>query len=241
MALLLHKKHILNSNGEEELLNIYTTKEEACDTGKPCRIVNIKLDNQDIIGYIGYTDELDTPKISSKRILVDDKEYSERKYMGVKSMKYYMKNTYPDTYSTMEYLPNEFPDTSDAIDQYDMCAHCQNLKTLGKPIYVGRLKTLAGSFYNCVSIEEIELRHTHNITSYRLAFYNNKSLKKIQISLKKATVENYNTVLEGAFQYLNTECLIILDDVDTNINEQMVRSASKAPSECNIIMNYRSE
>lgn len=65
-----------------------------------------------------------------------------------------------------------------ALKVCDMCAHCQNLKTLGKPIYVGRLKTLAGSFYNCVSIEEIELRHTYNITSYRLAFYNNKSLKK---------------------------------------------------------------
>lgn len=86
MALLLHKKHILNSNGEEALLNIYTTKEEACDTEKPCRIVNIKLDDQDIVGYIGYTDELDTPKINSKRILVDGKEYSARKYMGVKSM-----------------------------------------------------------------------------------------------------------------------------------------------------------
>lgn len=120
MALLLQKKHIINSNGEEELLSVYTTKEEACDTGKPCRIINIKLDDQDIVGYIGYTDELDTPKISSKRILIDGKEYSERKYMGTTNFYGWLKNNYPSDYSTIEQIYT--PDTSDGTNFEQMFA-----------------------------------------------------------------------------------------------------------------------
>ena len=56
MALLLKKKHIINSLGEEQELNIYTTKTEAVDDGKPCKVIQVEIDGEMITGYIGCTD-----------------------------------------------------------------------------------------------------------------------------------------------------------------------------------------
>ena len=44
MALLLKKKHIINSKEQEEILNIYTTKMEAVDDGKPCKVIQVEVD-----------------------------------------------------------------------------------------------------------------------------------------------------------------------------------------------------
>ena len=43
MSLLGIKKHIVNSKGEEELLNIYTERAEACDEGMPCKQIDVSL------------------------------------------------------------------------------------------------------------------------------------------------------------------------------------------------------
>ena len=130
MALLLKNKHIINSSGEEELLNIYTTMLEAVDTGKPCKVIQVEVDGEMIKGYIGCTDELDTKKASSKRVLVDGVEYAERKYMGIKDMSNYMSKTYPDTYQTMTVIEDEFPDTSDSTSFQLTFYGCKNLENV---------------------------------------------------------------------------------------------------------------
>ena len=118
MALLKEKKHILNSRGEEELLNIYSTKEEACDMNMPCRKIEIhRADGSTVTGFIGYTDEITKAKASSKRISYNGVTYAERKYMGIRTMCNWLPTMYPDTCETMTQIPDgDLPDTSDCYD-----------------------------------------------------------------------------------------------------------------------------
>ena len=130
MALLLKNKHIINSSGKEELLNIYTTMSEAVDTRKPCKVIQVEVDGEMITGYIGCTNELDTPKASSKRVIIGEVEYAERKYMGIKNMSDYMSKTYPDTYQTMTIVEDEFPDTSDSTSFQRTFYGCKKLENV---------------------------------------------------------------------------------------------------------------
>lgn len=194
MALLLKNKHIINSSGEKELLNIYTTMSEAVDTGKPCKVIQVEVDGEMIKGYIGCTDELDTPKASSKRVMVDGVEYAERKYMGVKDMSYYMINTYPDTYKTLtEIIEDMLPeDTSDATIWTTAFGRCANVsefpcvdtrnatQTDWMYEYSGKNSTFPNlNLDNCTNIEgmffgsktkEIGVLNTRKVTYFYRAF-----------------------------------------------------------------------
>ena len=117
MAILKPKKHIINSKGVQEDLNIYSTRAEACDIGLPCKQLEVMIDGVKTTGFIGLTDEIDKAKASSKRVQIGDKVYAERKYMGVRSMCNWLSTQYPETYKTMTEIPEgELPDTSDCQD-----------------------------------------------------------------------------------------------------------------------------
>ena len=127
MALLNVKKHIVNGLGEEEELNIYTTISEATNNGL-YKSLKIQTSDGVLTGYIGITEDLDTPKASSKRVMVDGVEYAERKYVGIKNMSDYMSKTYPDTYQTMTIIEDEFPDTSDSTRFQRAFYDCKKLE-----------------------------------------------------------------------------------------------------------------
>lgn len=175
MALLLKKKHIINSLGEEQELNIYTTKTEAVDDGKPCKVIQVEVDGEMITGYIGCTDELDTKKASSKRVMVDGVEYAERKYMGIKDMTNYMANTYPDTYKTLtEITEDMLPDTSDAINFNSVFKNCNGAESIP---YLNTSKgTNFASFYEyCWSTKNLPKVDTKNGTNFSRMFADTES------------------------------------------------------------------
>lgn len=133
MAVLKVKKHIINSKGIQEDLNIYSTREESCDDNMPCKKLEIFIDGQLTTGFIGLTDEFDTPKASSKRVEIEGKVYAERKYMGLKSFCSWLPSTYPDTCETMTEIPDgELPDTSDATDFSYMLSRGKKLDHLSE-------------------------------------------------------------------------------------------------------------
>lgn len=187
MALLLKNKHIINSSGEEELLNIYTTMSEAVDTGKPCKVIQVEVDGEMIKGYIGCTDELDTKKASSKRVLVDGVEYAERKYMGVKSMSDYMSKTYPDTYQTMTVIEDEFPDTSDSTSFQRTFYDCKKLENV--PEVDTRNGTDFGyMYYGCNSSTEFpQLDTTKGVNFSYMYYYCQSSTSFPQINTSNGT------------------------------------------------------
>lgn len=190
MALLKVKKHIINSKGEEELLNIYSTKEEACDSNMPCRKIEVTIDGQQTVGYIGLTDELDTPKASSKRISINGKTYSERKYMGAKSLCSWLPNTYPDTCETMLEIPEgEFPDTSDTTDFSYMLSRGKKLD------HLSQLNTKKGINFEGMFLYNEErvllpTMDTSNGTNFTRFCDNCLSLTTIDVNTSKAKTLN---------------------------------------------------
>lgn len=190
MALLKVKKHIINSKGEEELLNMYSTKEEACDSNMPCRKIEVTIDGQQTVGYIGLTDELDTPKASSKRISINGKTYSERKYMGAKSLCSWLPNTYPDTCETMLEIPEgEFPDTSDTTDFSYMLSRGKKLD------HLSQLNTKKGINFEGMFLYNEErvllpTMDTSNGTNFTRFCDNCLSLTTIDVNTSKAKTLN---------------------------------------------------
>ena len=201
MALLNVKKHILNSLGEQEELNIYTTISEAVDTGKPCKVVKINADDQIITGYIGCTDELDTPKASSKRVMVDGVEYAERKYVGIKNMSDYMSKTYPDTYQTMTIIEDEFPDTSDSTSFQRTFCNCRKLEN------VPNTDTRNGTYFNymyydCNDSTKFPQIDTSNGTDFRYMYSNCRGATEFpQMDTSKGT--NFGWMYHGCSNATN--------------------------------------
>lgn len=177
MAELNIKKQFYNEKGELETLKIYTTQTEV---GTPYKKLTLNIDGENIIGYIGLTDEIDTPKVSSNKVIIDGKEYRERKYVGIKSFNDYMKINYPETYQTIQYLPKDFPDTSDATSLY-LC------------------------FNGCNELLEIDDRvDTRNITSMGAYAFGGSKIEKIPLlDLSKCTSISYGFSKSGIF---NLEC-----------------------------------
>lgn len=164
MAKLLKKKHLINSSGEEELLDIYTTKVEATQSRLPCKSILVDIDGQMTTCYIGLTDELDTPKCSSKRVQIDDKTYAERKYMGMVNFNNYMRNTYPDTYKTMTELPEQLPDTSDATNMSSFFEGCVELVSTPN-LNTSNCQHFFRTYHSCRKLQEVPFLDTHNATS----------------------------------------------------------------------------
>lgn len=166
MALLNVKKHIVNSLGEEEELNIYTTISEATNNGL-YKSLKIQTSDGVLTGYIGITEDLDTPKASSKKVEKDGVMYSERKYMGVKNMSNYMNTNYKDSYQTIELIPDDFPlDTSDSTNFYRLFYNCKKITEI--PYLDTRNVTNFQDLYNgcasCVSFPEIKENKSTNFT-----------------------------------------------------------------------------
>ena len=104
--LLTNKKIIINSKGEREELNIYSTDRECKLEGEPHKIVILG----NTTGYIGLTLDLDTPKASSKRVKIGDKIYAERKYIN---------KTFPENLTNVEIITQDMvPDLSDIDSMY---------------------------------------------------------------------------------------------------------------------------
>lgn len=180
MAKLLKKKHLINSSGEEELLDIYTTKVEATQSRLPCKSILVDIDGQMTTCYIGLTDELDTPKCSSKRVQIDDKTYAERKYMGMVNFNNYMKNTYPDTYQTMTELPEDLPDTSDGTTFLSFFNGCRNLIT-PKYVDIRNAINIQSMYEGCSALTGSITLHIDNLSPIRAinTFYADKNLSEI--------------------------------------------------------------
>lgn len=149
MALLNVKKHIVNSLGEEEELNIYTTISEATNNGL-YKSLKIKTSDGVLIGYIGITEDLDTPKASSKRVMIGGKEYAERKYMGIRSMNMYMSKTYSDIWQTLTDITKDMlpEDTSDCTNFYHCFSLCENAATIAE-IDTRNSTNFSGFFKSC--------------------------------------------------------------------------------------------
>ena len=268
MALLLKNKHIINSSEEEELLNIYTTMSEAVDTGKPCKVIQVEVDGEMIKGYIGCTDELDTKKASSKRVMVDGVEYAERKYMGIKDMSYYMINTYPDTYKTLTEITEDMlpEDTSDATIWTTAFGRCENVsefpyadtrnatQTDWMYEYSGENSTFPNlNLDNCTNIEgmffrsktkEIGVLNTRKVTYFYRAFQRCSNLvivKGVDFSQAKDSQLSGITV-SGMFNDCYSLRSITFNNLPIGTTERTLRSKCGIPSTVTeIIMNYRSE
>lgn len=172
MALLLKKKRIINSLGEEQELNIYTTKSEAVDGGMPYKVVKVNVDGEIITGYIGCTNDLSAKKASSKKISFNGIEYRERKYMGVKTMNYYMKNNYPDNYNSLtEITESMIIDSSDCIDFANFYRDCQYVKIFPK-IDTRNGNTFASMYYNCKQGLQFPDVNTSNANYLGYMYYN---------------------------------------------------------------------
>lgn len=178
-------------------------------------MIQVEVDGEMITGYIGCTDELDTKKASSKRVLVDGKEHAERKYMGIKNMIDYMSNTYPDTYQTMSELPEDFPDTSDTTNMYSTFYKCASLKKI--TCDTRKNKNFGYTFFRCKSVEElvVDLSQSNSpliddVNMYRMC--------EECLALKKITFKNapIGTTIES-------------------FNNKRI------PSQAEIIINYRSD
>lgn len=183
MAKLLKKKHLINSSGEEELLDIYTTKVEATQSRLPCKSILVDIDGQMTTCYIGLTDELDTPKCSSKRVQIDDKTYAERKYMGMVNFNDYMRNTYPDTYKTMTEIPEQLPDTSDCTTAVSFFEGMSKL-SVPTTIDLRNCNNIKDLYYNCSEMQgSLNINNQTNaaIISDR-AFFNNSKITDIKLN-----------------------------------------------------------
>lgn len=285
MAELNIKKQFYNEKGELETLKIYTTQTEV---GTPYKKLTLNIDGENIIGYIGLTDEIDTPKVSSNKVIIDGKEYRERKYVGIKNFSQYMKTTYPDTYQTLQYLPEDFPDTSDGTSFSGCFTGCNELLEIDDRLDTRNASSLGAYFINIPKLEKIpvldlrnftnisyvfaisgilniECKNTENISNYqsmcqndtrlisvkgfntarctnfKLIFYNCASLKDIMpIDLSSMSVETINATNMGNMLY-NCQALtsITFNNVPKGITEEQLRTATGAPSSCQIIINYR--
>lgn len=190
MAVLKVKKHIINSKGIQEDLNIYSTRKEACDDNMPCKQIEVTIDGQVSTGYIGLTDEFDTPKASSKRVEINGKVYAERKYMGLKSFCSWLPSTYPDTCETMVEIPEgELPDTSDATDFSYMLSRGKKLDHLSE-LNTKKGVNFEGMFlYNEERIL-LPTMDTSNGTNFTRFCDNCLSLTTIDVSTSKAKTLN---------------------------------------------------
>lgn len=268
MALLLKKKHIINSRGEEELLNIYTTKTEAVDDGYPCKVVQVEVDGEIITGYIGLTDEIGKDKASSKRILKDGITYAEREFMGIKSMSWYMKNTYPDTYGTMIEIPDDFPkDTSDCTDFSYCFISCEKLTSLPMmdtskgtnftDMYYGcnnaisfpQIDTNKGTSLNfmygwCTHIEILPQLNTSKVIDFRYMYYNCYRVVKVsEIDFSQADNSDLDGIKTSSMFY-GCEVLktIIFNNLPIGTTEETLRTKCSIPETVTeIIMNFRQE
>ena len=190
MGLLKVKKHIINSKGEQEDLNIYSTKKEACDDNMPCKQIEVSIDGQLTTGYLGLTDELNKPKASSKRVEINGKVYAERKYMGLRSFCSWLPSTYPDTCETMTEIPEgELPDTSDATDFSYMFSRGKKLD------HISELDTEKGTNFEGMFLYNEErvllpTMDTSNGTNFTRFCDNCLSLTTIEVNTSKAKTLN---------------------------------------------------
>lgn len=260
MAKLLKKKHLINSSGEEELLDIYTTKVEATQSRLPCKSVLIDIDGQMTTCYIGLTDELDTLKCSSKRVQIDDKTYAERKYMGMVNFNNYMKNTYPDTYKTMTEVPEELPDTSDSVNFYSAFSDCginsydlklnnannlsftfENCKATSIKIDAFRVENMQRTFRDCHSLNiifgNINTKYCYN---YYETFRQSPLLTSVNFNIDLSSISQ---VTDNTFyaMFLGCEKLKQANIVNAPISltKENFNRLANVPTSCNINFSYR--
>ena len=192
MALLNVKKHIVNSLGEEEELNIYTTISEATNNGL-YKSLKIQTSDGVLTGYIGITEDLDTPKASSKRLVVDGVEYAERKYMGITNFYGWLKTNYPSNYTTITEI--NLSDTSDGTNFEQMFSFGSRLTT------INNLDTRNGTnfrdmFFGCSSLTEQPSVDTSKSTSVQSMF--NGCLKIVEFkNMNTSNVDMFVSLYNG--------------------------------------------
>lgn len=224
MALLNAKKHIINSKGEKEELNIYTTVGETVLSGEKYKKVQIPNGNSYITGYLGLTDELDTEKASSKMHLIDGKQYAERKYLGKKSLSYAIKNLFPDTYQSITEIDDSLiPDASDADDVSNFYRNCSSLLS---PNYIDtrRAKNFNATFAGCSSAVELPEIDTSKGTNFNELYNGCSSVLKMPFIDTSNGTSFYGT-------YMNCKSATDFPNIDTSngINfTNMYRGCSSA-------------
>lgn len=216
--LLSNKKVIVNSKGEHERLNIYSTPSECKLEGEPHKI--IKIGNT--TGYIGLTPDLDTPKASSKRVQIGNKVYAERKYLGKDTFYNYMQSKYPSSYKTITKITSDMfnEDTSDSESvssffkgmsnlesdiQLDTrnCKYfnsvyeeCINLKSVSF-LNTSKAELMSKMYRSCNKVEEFPLLDTSNVTDFSVMYGNCHSAK---------TFPQINTRNGISFSYMYGNC-----------------------------------
>ena len=216
MALLNVQKHIVNSLGEEEELNIYTTISEAT-TNDLYKIVQLDTEDGIITGYIGLTEDLDSAKSSSKKIYKNNNVYSERRYVGLKTMREYMKNTYPSTYQQITELTEELPDSSDCTDFYRF-------------------------FYSCIKLNSLPEMDTRNGTNFNEMYSGCFKVTSVSaIDFSKATDVQLSGIKVGSmFTGCSLLKTITFNNLPIGTTESTLRTKCYIPDTVTeIIMNFR--
>ena len=194
MAILKAKKHIINSKGEHQLLNIYTTRLEANHLGEPCKVVRLNIDGDTITGYIGLTKDLNTDKASSKMIEINGEVYAERKYMGVKDHNNYMKRTYPTIYNiTQEITDDMVPiDTSDSENTSYFFSDCENT-TVVPFVDTINSRNLSYMYNNCRNVLRFPIVNFDKATNIDYIYFNCENAEEFE-NLDNIDITKFNSI-----------------------------------------------
>ena len=92
------------------------------------------------------------------------------------------------------------------------------------------------------TVEVVDNFNTKNVTFFEAAFWNCQQLRQVcPISFKSLTADNILQKIGSMLQYCNSLPTITFIDVPQGITVEQIRSATKAPDTCEIILNYRNE
>lgn len=262
MAELLKKFKCKTTTGEIQELSVYTTLVEATNEGE-ARQVKVEVEPGNFMtGYIGLTKDFDTPKASGINLKKGEEHWKMRKYMGIKNFINYMGIVYPDTYQTMTELPEDFSDTSDGKDFYSCFKQCgvknydldfRNAKRLERCWWdsgavnvniknatkiEGTLNQLFRDSANLISVTgKVD---TSKIYMFLETFRYCSNLQRIGFSIDLSSIyEVSDSYLYCFLSNCNSLHSIVFNNVPIGVTEEELRTVTRAPSTCQIIMNHR--
>ena len=212
--------------------------------------------------YIGFTKDFDSHKASPLHFKIDNEEYALRKYT-IKNFADYMSKVYPSTYQTMTKLPADFPDMSDATSLNSTFYKCYELLELtDEKLSFGNATRLDQTFRGTKKLQKIKDFDYSNITSMNTTFYAT-GLKKIGVMntvkctefsycFRKSQIETIDSIDLSAVITFNDSNFtsmfsdtkikkVTFNNVPAGITVEQMRTATSAPSTCEIILNHRAE
>lgn len=246
-------------------IETYDTYSNAILPGDPYISNVFTINNERKTKYIGLTKDLDAPKASIIHYVIDGEEYALRKYKGKTSMINYMKTKYPDTYKTVTNITDDMiEDTSDCVNVASFFAGCNNAISIPKPytnnstsfysmyrgcyklvnphqINTSKGKDFSWTYEECRSVVEFPQIDTSKGETFK-SMHNGctKATKVSDIDLSSITAEKINE-LDNMLKNCTSLESVTFNNVPPGITVEQMRTATSAPSTCEIILNYRNE